>query len=101
VDDTALGDLVDNGVQLRKLSFGFRLAGQSPEFLDFVTHVLGVVTVVQASLLSLTNSLDCIFVVCHISYSFMLFVLFILGCKITTFLRNANPLFEFFSIKNV
>jgi hypothetical protein len=96
VDDTALGDFVDNGVQLRKLSFGFRLAGQSPEFLDFVTHVLGVVTVVQASLLSLTNSLDCIFVICHISYSFLLLFFLFWAAKLQLFCEMPTNYLKFF-----
>lgn len=50
VDDTTLGHAVDDGINLRKLAFGFALVSQSTELSDFVTHVLGVIAVVQTSL---------------------------------------------------
>ena len=58
VDDATLGHAVDDGVDFRKLAFGLALVGQGAELPDFVTHILGVVTVVQTSLFSLTDSLE-------------------------------------------
>ena len=49
VDDATTGHLVDNRVNLRELGLGLALVGQSSELPDFVTHVLGVITVVQTS----------------------------------------------------
>ena len=58
VDDAALGNLVDDGVHLRQLVLGFGFVGKGSELSDFVTHSLGIVTVVQTSRFSLTDTFD-------------------------------------------
>ena len=63
------------------VSFDFRLAA-----LFFV----------QASLLSLTNSLDCIFVICHISYSFLLLFFLFWAAKLQLFCEMPTNYLKFF-----
>ena len=57
VDDATLGHFVDDGVNSRKLALGLALVGQGTELSDLITHILRVVTIVQTSLFSLTDSL--------------------------------------------
>jgi hypothetical protein len=58
VDDTALGDLVDDGIHLRQLALSLGLVGKGSEFSHLVTHGFGIVTVVQTSFFGLTNSFE-------------------------------------------
>ena len=58
VDDTALGKFVNDGIHLGQLGFSFGLFGDGSEFPNLVTHGLGIVTVVETSLFSLTNSFE-------------------------------------------